>query len=283
MQRFRIPLALLLGLGAAAASVLAGAEGQLETTSALRVTADLGVGERLSAAVIEEVQVDAAAVPRDYDVEVEQMLGRQVAVPIPAGALIHPEQLVGPGLLAGQDPGTVAVPVRPADPAMVALLTPGQRVDVLASSDTLERGSSSQLVATAAPVLWTPRDDSETWLPSGTEPGGVVILAVDPATAESIAEATQEGRLHLSLRGTVEPSGPADRQRGPPGVQLEELDEPELEAPAFEACAPDAALLAPAPEPDFSEELLELPDDPSALERFEESVPALDAARESVR
>lgn len=217
VQRFRIPLALLLGLGAAAASVLAGAEGQLETTSALRVTADLGVGERLSAAVIEEVQVDAAAVPRDYDVEVEQMLGRQVAVPIPAGALIHPEQLVGPGLLAGQDPGTVAVPVRPADPAMVALLTPGQRVDVLASSDTLERGSSSQLVATAAPVLWTPRDDSETWLPSGTEPGGVVILAVDPATAESIAEATQEGRLHLSLRGTVEPSGPADRQRGPAG------------------------------------------------------------------
>lgn len=192
--------------------MLTGFEGQLETTPALRATVDVGAGDLLSAAVVEEVEVDVAAVPRDYSVEADQVFGRQVAVPLPAGALIHPEQLVGPGLLAGQDPGTVAVPVRPADPAMVALLTPGQRVDVLASSDSLDRGPSSKLVAAAAPVLWTPQHDSENWLPGGVEAGGVAILAVDAATAESIAEATQEGRLHLSLRGTEEPP-PAHRQR----------------------------------------------------------------------
>lgn len=211
IQRFRIPLAVLLGLGAAGAAVLTGAEGQVETTPALRVSVDVGAGQRLSATVVEEVQVDIAAVPRDYAVEPDQVLGRQVAVPLPAGALIHLDQLVGPGLLAGQAAGTVAVPVRPADSAMVALLTPGQRVDVLASSDTLERGSSSQLVATAAPVLWTPQDDSENWMPSGTEAGGVVILAVDPATAASIVQAAQEGRLHLSLRGPGEE--PPDREQ----------------------------------------------------------------------
>lgn len=216
IQRFRIPLALILGLGAAGAAVLTGAQGQAETTSALRVSADIGAGERLSAAVVEEVQVDVAAVPRDYSVEVEQVVGRQAAVPMPAGALIQPDQLVGPGLLAGQARGTVAVPVRPADPAMVALVRPGQRVDVLASSDTPERGSASQLVATAVPVLWTPQDDSENWLPSGTEVGGVVILAVDPAAAESIAQATQEGNLHLSLRGGGEPSTAGERM-SPPG------------------------------------------------------------------
>lgn len=187
--------------------MLTGAEGQVETTAALRVSADIGAGERLSAAVVEEVQVDVAAVPHDYSVQAEQVVGRQAAVPMPAGALIHPDQLVGPGLLAGQQRGTVAVPVRPADPAMVALVRPGQRVDVLASSDTPERGSASQLVATAVPVLWTPQDDSENWLPSGTEAGGVVILAVDPAAAESIAQATQEGSLHLSLRGGGPPAG----------------------------------------------------------------------------
>lgn len=207
IQRFRIPLALILGLGVAGAAVLTGAEGQVETTAALRVSADIGAGERLSAAVVEEVQVDVAAVPHDYSVQAEQVVGRQAAVPMPAGALIHPDQLVGPGLLAGQQRGTVAVPVRPADPAMVALVRPGQRVDVLASSDTPERGSASQLVATAVPVLWTPQDDSENWLPSGTEAGGVVILAVDPAAAESIAQATQEGSLHLSLRGGGPPAG----------------------------------------------------------------------------
>lgn len=149
--------------------------------------------------MVEEVSVDEAAVPRGYSADFDQVVGQQVAVPLPAGALIHPNQLVGPGLLAGQDPGTVAVPVRPADPAMIGLLTPGQRVDVLVSSDTPERGSSSEPVATAAPVLWTPKDESENWLPAGGE-GSVVILAVDLATAESIAQATQEGRLHLSLR-----------------------------------------------------------------------------------
>lgn len=195
----------MLGLGAAGAATLTGAEGQVETTPALRASADIGVGERLSVSLVESVEVDVTAVPRDYSVETEQVVGRQAAVPIPAGALIHPQQLVGPGLLAGQDPGTVAVPVRPADPAMVALLTPGQQVDVLASSDTPERAPGSRLVATAAPVLWTPQDDSENWLPSGAEASGVVILAVDPATAGSIAQATQEGRLHLSLRGTGPP------------------------------------------------------------------------------
>ncbi len=199
-QRFRIPLALVLGLGAAAAALITSEEGQLETALALRVNADVAAGERLSSAVVEEVPVDAGAVPRGYSADIDQVLGQQVAVPLPAGALIHPNQLVGPGLLAGQDPGTVAVPVRPADPAMIAVLTPGQRVDVLVSSDSPERGSSSEPVATAAPVLWTPKDESENWLPAGGEAGSVVILAVDLATAESIAQATQEGRLHLSLR-----------------------------------------------------------------------------------
>ncbi|GAA1146109.1 SAF domain-containing protein [Nesterenkonia lutea] len=192
---------MLLGLGAAAAALMTAGEGELETASALRVSTDVAAGERLVPGMVEEIAVDVAAVPRGYSAELEQVVGQQVAVPLPAGALIHPNQLVGPGLLAGQDPGTVAVPVRPADPAMVGLLTPGQRVDVLVSSDSPERGSHSEPVAREVPVLWTPQDESENWLPSGGEAGSVVILAVDLAAAESIAQATHEGRLHLSLRG----------------------------------------------------------------------------------
>lgn len=47
--------------------------------------------------------------------------------------------------------------------------------------------------------------------------------------------------------------------------------------------APEAALVVLEPAPEESEELLELDDDPSELELFEESVPELAAARESVR
>lgn len=172
----------------------------METATAVQVSSSVAAGQTLTAADLEETQVDVAAVP-DQQAQLDQLLGRQVAVPLPAGALVHQEHLVGPGLLEGQEDGVVAVPVRPADTAIVGMLTPGQTVDVLVSADSAESGSSSRTVAAAAPVLWTPTSEDENWLPGAGEAGNVVIVAVEAETAEAIAEATHEGRLHLSLVG----------------------------------------------------------------------------------
>lgn len=199
MRRFRIPLAVLLGVCAAAAALLAGEHSTAETTVAVRVTADVAAGDVLSAAVLEETEIDAAAVPGNHPLQMEDLLGETVAVALPAGALVNQTQLVGPGLLQGRPAGTVAVPVRPADTAIIGLLSPGQRVDVTASSDAPGAQEGSQRIAEAAPVLWIPQDESENWLGASSDARNVVILAVDAATAAQIAEASHSGRLHLTL------------------------------------------------------------------------------------
>lgn len=161
----------------------------------------MAAGETLTAAVLEEVQVDAHAVPPGHSTQRATYEGKTVATALPSGALVHESQLVGPSLLEGHAPGTVAVPVRPADTAMIGLLSPGQHVDVLVSSDAPGRQSGTRRVAENAPVLWIPRGDEDNWLGSSGEGQQVIILAVDAATAEAIAQAAHEGRLHVSLRG----------------------------------------------------------------------------------
>ena len=62
--------------------------------------------------------------------------GRTLATPIRAGELVTDTRVIGPGLLAGQPPGTVAVPVRLSDASTSAFVRAGDRVDVLASSSS---------------------------------------------------------------------------------------------------------------------------------------------------
>ncbi|WP_070159052.1 Flp pilus assembly protein CpaB [Nesterenkonia sp. PF2B19] len=201
LRRLRVPLALLCALGAVLAGLASGVESRGETATAVRVTQDVSAGDELTAAVLEEVSVDAEAVPGEEPVRVEDLLGRQAAVPLSRGAMVLPSQLVGPGLLAGQPEDHVAVPVRPADTALVGMLSPGQRVDVILSSESLEDGTSSRTVARAALVLWVPSGESDDWFPQAGDAGQVLVVGVDPSTAQDIAQAAHEGRLHLSLVG----------------------------------------------------------------------------------
>ena len=192
-------MALVLGLCAAAAAMLAAESSQVETTTAVRVTAPVAAGDVLTAELLEEAAVDVEAVPAEHIGQVEEYAGRTAATALPAGALVHPSQMVGPGLLQGHGAGTVAVPVRPSDASMIGLLSPGQHVDVTASSDAPEAEGGTQRIAEAAPVLWIPQQESENWLGAAEQANQVVILAVDPDTAAAIAEASHQSRLHLSL------------------------------------------------------------------------------------
>ena len=184
---------------AAAAAMLAAESSQVETTTAVRVTSSVAAGEVLTAELLEEAEVDVEAVPAEHIGEIEEFAGRTAATALPAGALVHPSQMVGPGLLQGHGAETVAVPVRPSDASMIGLLSPGQHVDVTASSDAPESAGGTQRIAESAPVLWVPQGESENWLGAAEQASRVVILAVDSETASAIAEASHQGRLHLSL------------------------------------------------------------------------------------
>lgn len=201
IRRFRIVLALMLALCAAAAALLAGERSEAEMVTVVRLTSDVVSGDVLSAGTVEETEVHAEAVPSQYDAELAQVLGQTAAVTLPAGAVLHSTHLVGPGLLAGHEAGTVAVPVRPADTAIIGLLKPGQRVDVTVSPDSPESEEGSYRIAEAAPVIWIPQDESENWLGASSDAHHVVILAVDAPTAAEIADVTRSGRIHLTMVG----------------------------------------------------------------------------------
>ncbi|GAB3180881.1 hypothetical protein GCM10027060_10900 [Nesterenkonia halophila] len=216
VRRMRLPLALLFACCAVAAGMLAGGTAPPgERVTVVRTTGEAAAGERLEAAQLETARVEAASVPAGAaaaawggpgeggDGAGEELLdrvaGRQAAVPLPQGAVVLETQLVGPGLLDGQDEEVVAMPVRPADTALVGMLTPGRRVDVLVSGSGPEGMPPAETVAEAAPVLWTPQSVSDDWLPADDQAGEVVILAVEPDVAETLAEAAHRGRIDLSL------------------------------------------------------------------------------------
>ena len=120
--------------------------------------------------------------------------------------------------------GLVAVPVRFDDPASAAFLRPGDRVDVLAAEDR-SSGLPSTPDKTAAPPSEETRQRDQAAVdvqvlsvgPTPDTPGnpgfrggnlprtasgveGLVLLAVDNATASRLAEAEARGRLSFALR-----------------------------------------------------------------------------------
>lgn len=110
------------------------------------------------------------------------VLGRTLATPLGEGEPITAAHLVGSGRLAGY-PGRAAVAVRIPDPDVAALLTPGQRVALVATDP---QGAAPPVrVVDDAVVLTVPEDSSR----SDALPGRLVVFAVPEDRAEDLSAA----------------------------------------------------------------------------------------------
>jgi Flp pilus assembly protein CpaB len=114
----------------------------------------------------------------------ESVVGRTLATPLGAGEPITPAHLTGAERLAGH-PGRSAVAVRIPDADVVALLTPGQRVALVASDP--QGGRPPERIVEDAAVLAVPQADSGAG--PGTLTGRLVVLAVPDAKADAVAAA----------------------------------------------------------------------------------------------
>jgi ABC-type phosphate transport system substrate-binding protein len=104
-------------------------------------------------------------------------------------------------------PRTVAAPVRIADAATVRLLTPGDRVDVVATGDGA--GGDPSVLARGALVVRVPKPAEavpETEAPVTEAPetvftgaGALVVLSVPPSTAHRLVGAGSRARLAVTL------------------------------------------------------------------------------------
>ncbi|MET4058534.1 pilus assembly protein CpaB [Arthrobacter sp. UYP6] len=200
LRRRRL-LAALLCCAAAGAAVQALLPPESGDYALVVSAADLPAGALLTSRDLRTVSVPAAAVPPDSFTSPAQASGRRLATPLKRGSPLMQTSLVGTGLLTGAPPGSVAVAVRPSDPVMVQMLSPGQLVDVvLGSPDGQLAADAPALLIAGAPVLWTAADTDSAW-PASAETGAVVVLATAPEQAAALAAAAGSGQVHLILAG----------------------------------------------------------------------------------
>ncbi|NUP20421.1 MAG: flagellar biosynthesis protein FlgA [Streptomyces sp.] len=94
-------------------------------------------------------------------------------------------------------PGTVAAPVRVADPDSVALISPGSTIGVLAA---WEGGQPAQLIADDVRVITIPETDDDS-----RGGGALVVIAATPPQAAQLAAAQTTGRLSITIKQPQRP------------------------------------------------------------------------------
>jgi Flp pilus assembly protein CpaB len=138
------------------------------------------------------VRYPVDAVPDGALREVTATEGRVLAGALRRGEPVTDARLVAPGILDGY-PGTVAVPVRLADPAAVMLLRTGDRVDLIAAAPD---GAGARIVVADAPVLAVPPVAEHV---EGLMSGALLVVAVSESSALSLAEASVSAVLSVAL------------------------------------------------------------------------------------
>ncbi|TQL63731.1 Flp pilus assembly protein CpaB [Rarobacter faecitabidus] len=138
---------------------------------------DLPAGALLDSADLTAVTVPSSiALDLSLIDDLSLVAGHRLAVGLSEGSPVIESALRGPAVADQLPAGSVAVTVTVADPASTAAVSPGDRVNVLASSDQ----PGAQVLAHGALVLpWPPEDP----------PTGALLLATTSAEALALAGA----------------------------------------------------------------------------------------------
>lgn len=174
-------LAAVCSAGAVAAGLHAVAGPPPATVAVLTAAHDLPAGTVLHEDDLGSVAFAAGSVP---DGLAGDAVGRTLASPVRAGEPITDVRLIGAGL-ADAHPELTAMPIRLPDPGGVALLDPGDRIDLLATDP---QAGGSRVVATGALVLAVPSTSSAA---DPASPGGaLVVVGVLPSSVTLLSEAS---------------------------------------------------------------------------------------------
>ncbi len=166
---------------------------------------DLPVGTTLREGDLRSQAVARSLVPEGTHDAAPPAPGSRLAIPVPAGTPVLPGMLIGPGLLAGLEPGSVAVPLRLDDEQTASLVRAGQLVDVvLTEGNGFETKLESRVLARAVPILWTGSqtqpDGQAPWsVSTDSGQGGLIVVGAGPAGAQQLATAAQRGKVAVVL------------------------------------------------------------------------------------
>ncbi|MGV9770789.1 RcpC/CpaB family pilus assembly protein [Streptosporangium sp. NPDC003464] len=187
-RRHRLIAAVVAALAMACA--LIGLRPDTASVTVLAAARDLP-GGTLEAADLKAVALRPDTVPDGVVRPGAPVAGRVLAGPMRRGEPLTDLRLLGPGLLAAHGPGTVATPVRVADPQSARLLSPGDVVDVLAASSTWEGAVPARTVAEDVTVITTPDGEPDR--------GALIVLATTSEQAVRLASAQAGGHLSITI------------------------------------------------------------------------------------
>ncbi len=158
---------------------------------------DLPAGRALTRSDLRLARWPRSVLPHAVLREPGAALGRAPAGPVRSGEPLTDLRLLGPPLLRTIDgPKAVAAPVRIADPGVVRLLRPGDRVDVIATGSA--DSGDTRLVATDLQVVAIPVPSAE-GVAEGSAEGALVVLAAAPAVAARLVGVASTTRLALTV------------------------------------------------------------------------------------
>jgi len=183
----------------------------------------LPLGAVVKSQSVKTVRVPVRLFPEGGFGRTEEVQDRPVVSPILAGEPVLEGRLAargsGMGLAPLIPPGMRALSVRVNDVAGVAgFVLPGMRVDVLVTGrpPRQEESMTSTVLQNILVLSAGQTIQADAKASSITAP--VVTLLVDPAQAEVLTLASNEGRIQLVLRNSTD-----QHQATPPGRQLREL------------------------------------------------------------
>lgn len=179
-----------------------------ELVPVLVAARDLAPGTTLAAGDLAVASLPPAARPADAPGSPDDLVGRQVVVPLRSGDAVLARHLLTSSLLQGYGADTVASPLRLPDTAALAVLRPGDVVDVIAATAgaaTSLGESRASVVASRVRVLLTSASAASTsgsGLLSSPSAGDApsIVLATTSAQALAIARAAVGSRLSVVLR-----------------------------------------------------------------------------------
>lgn len=152
---------------------------------------DLPAGRPLSGRDLVELRLPAGAVPDGVLRRVDKVVGRAPAAAVRRGEALTDVRLRRPGPSGALTAGLVAAPVRMADAAAVALLRPGERIDVLAAD--VEPPGEVRSVASGLEVIEVPRTGI-------ADEGALLMLAATPEQARALARESAIARLSFTVQ-----------------------------------------------------------------------------------
>jgi pilus assembly protein CpaB len=189
----RRKLAVLAAIAAVLTGVSAAAPEGPAMISVVKATSRLPAGTVVSRSDLVLDRVAASDVPEGVLTDPLTLVGKTIAAPVAENQMMTP--LAATDARTSVPHGHVIAPLRLVDTAMVALLRPGDLIDVIAAD---AQAGQATVVAAGARVVTIPQVPDE-GVGAGPE-GALVLIDVDAHTASVVAHAAASATLSIIWR-----------------------------------------------------------------------------------